>query len=73
MNRIASVFVEIQETKIDYVLLFSHGNSTDLGYMLNTYLGFNCMIIKIWRPILTSMYLGMNTLVMAKALENVPT
>jgi hypothetical protein len=38
-TRIASVFVEIQASKIDYVLLFSHGNATDLGYMLDTYLG----------------------------------
>ena len=31
--------MEIQSSKIDFVLLFSHGNSTDLGYMIDTYLG----------------------------------
>lgn len=38
-NKIATVFIEIQSSKVDYVLLFSHGNATDLGYMLDTYLG----------------------------------
>ena len=38
-NRIATLFVEIQASKVDYVLLFSHGNTTDLGYMVDTYLG----------------------------------
>jgi abhydrolase domain-containing protein 17 len=38
-NKIASIFIEIQASKVDYVLLFSHGNQTDIGYMLDTYLG----------------------------------
>jgi len=37
----ASLFIEIQRERIDYCLLFSHGNAADLGYMLDTYLGIH--------------------------------
>ena len=45
-RNIASIYIEYKKTPSDYVILFSHGNSTDLGYMLDCYLdlAYNCKI-----------------------------
>ena len=42
----ASIYIEYQKIKSDYVILFSHGNSTDIGFMLDSYLdiAYNCKI-----------------------------
>ena len=44
-NKIASLYVKSTFPISDMVILFSHGNASDLGYMLDTLIGNLCFLI----------------------------
>jgi abhydrolase domain-containing protein 17 len=43
---LSSIFVRYEKAVSDYCVIFSHGNSTDIGYMIDSYLdlAYNCKI-----------------------------
>lgn len=44
-NRVASLFIKHKNPTSEYVLLFSHGNASDLGLMIDTLIGISLLFI----------------------------
>lgn len=44
----ASLFIKVSNPASEYILLFSHGNASDLGLMIDTLIGIP-LNNKIWR------------------------
>lgn len=45
-RKVAGIYIENQKFVSNYIIIFSHGNSTDIGYMLDSFLdlAYNCKI-----------------------------